>query len=295
MITTNRSGGRVHRMHPADLAVTELRTTGSDQFEAKVRLPSTHRFYRPVDQRHDPLLLVESVRETGLLVAYTAYEVPHDVAFMVHDLVFKVDPAGLRVRGKKPVDIQVTISADEIRRRRQNYAGMRFEFTCVRDGRPFGHGAYRWSCFSPDAYAKVRAAHQNAVPAVSDECVPLQPKSVGRREEIDVMLAESPDGTGWRLRVDPAHPELFDHPTDHVPGNGVIEAIRQAALLAAGRPDALPVAVDIAFHHYVEFDRPAFVHAEKHADETVTVRVTQGERTALVADIGLLIGKHPPE
>ena len=286
MITTNRSSGRVHRMHAADLVVTELRTTGTDTFEAKVRLPSAHRFYRPVGKRHDPLLVLESVREAGLLVAQTAYGVPKDHTFMVHNLVIKVDPAGLKTRGTKPVDIVVNITADEIRRRRKNFAGMRFEFECVRDGQQFGHGAYRWSCFSPDSYAKVRGAYSSAEPAGSDESVPVRPDSVGRTEEVDVTLADTPDGAEWRLRVDPAHPELFDRPHDHVPGNGVIEAIRQAALLAAGQPDALPVGMDIAFHHYVEFDSPAVVHAERN-DETVTVRVSQSGRTAAVADVEL--------
>jgi hypothetical protein len=275
------------RIHRADPLVTELRTTGPDMFEATVRLPSADRFHGPVGRRtHDPLLLLESVREAGLIIAHTEYGVPADFTFLVHDMMFRVDPAGLRTRGAKPVDIVATISADEIRRRRQNFAGMRFEFACMRDGQQFGRVEYRWSCLSADAYRGVRGVYKDAVPAVSGASVPVRPKLVGRHDTIDVMLAKSPDGVGWRLRVDPQHPELFDHATDHVPGNALIEAVRQAALLVAGQPHALPVAADFDFHHYVEFDRPSAVHAEKQ-DQTVNVKVVQDERIALVADIEL--------
>jgi hypothetical protein len=281
MITTNSRASR------ADVFATELRATGPDTFEATVRLPAADRFHGPVGRTHDPLLLLESVRMAGLLVAHDEYEVPADFQFVVHEMMFNVDPAGLRTRRSKPVDIVVNISADEIRRRRQNFAGMRFEFVCMRDGEQFGRVSYRWSCLSPDAYRGVRGAYKNAVPAVSGASVPVRPKLVGRHDTIDVMLAKSPDGSGWRLRVDPQHPELFDHPTDHVPGNGLIEAVRQAALLAAGQPNALPVAGDIDFHHYVEFDRPSVVLAEKQSENTINVRVRQDDRIAMVADIEL--------
>jgi hypothetical protein len=275
------------RISRADALVTDLRTTGPDAFEATVRLPSADRFHGPVGRRtHDPLLLLESVREAGLLVALSEYEVPANFKFIVHQMMFRVDPAGLRTRGSKPVDIVITISADEIRRRRQNFAGMRFEFACMRDGQQFGRVEYRWSCLSPDAYLGVRGEYKDAVPAVSGASVPVRPKLVGRHDMIDVMLAKSPDGVGWRLRVDPQHPELFDHPTDHVPGNALIEAVRQAALLVTGKPHALPVAGDIDFHHYVEFGRPSVVQAEKQ-DETVNVKVCQDDRIAMVADIEL--------
>jgi hypothetical protein len=280
MITTNS------RINRADGFVIELQATDPDMFEATVRLPAADRFHGPVGRTHDPLLLLESVRVAGLQVAHAEYGVPADAKFIVHQMMFKVDPAGLRTRRSKPVDIVVNISADEIRRRRQNFAGMRFEFACMRDGEQFGHISYRWSCLSPVAYGGVRGEYKTAVPAVSGASVPVRPKLVGRKDMIDVMLAKSPDGVGWRLRVDPEHPELFDHPTDHVPGNGLIEAVRQAALLVAGKPSALPVAGDIDFHHYVEFDRPSVVRAEKQ-DETVNVKVSQNDRVAMVADIEL--------
>jgi hypothetical protein len=163
---------------------------------------------------------------------------------------------------------------------------MRFEFVCMRDGEQFGRVSYRWSCLSPGAYAGMRGEYKNAVPAVSGASFPVRSESVGRHDMVDVMLARSSDGNGWRLRVDPQHPELFDHLTDHVPGNALIEAVRQAALLVAGQPNALPVAADIDFHHYVEFGQPSVVRAEKQ-DRTVNVKVCQDDRIALVADIEL--------
>ncbi|MCZ0971672.1 AfsA-related hotdog domain-containing protein [Streptomyces albulus] len=57
-----------------------------------------------------------------------------------------------------------------------------------------------------------------------------------------------------------AHPVLFDHPVDHVPGMLMVEAARQAARAVAPHW-SLPVALDCSFARYAELDAPCWVGA----------------------------------
>jgi 2-oxo-3-(phosphooxy)propyl 3-oxoalkanoate synthase len=274
----------VRRTNESDVFVTDLRVTGYDTFEVSARLPGSHQFYGPSAGLHDPLLLLESVREAILLVGHVAYEIPREFKFITHDKQFSFLPDGLHTDGDNPVDLLITLTCLDIRRRGRRPAGMRTEVTVHRDGTQIGTATYRWSCVSAAVYAKLRGEYRSAVPAVREDAVPVRPELVGRTREVDVLLAEAAEGS--ELRVDPAHEVLYDHVIDHVPGNGVVEAIRQAALLTAEKPAALAIAGDISFAYYIEFDEPCLVTAEP-AGAGVRVVLDQHARTAATGVITL--------
>ncbi len=265
----------VRRTHQSDVFVTNLRVTGVDTFEVSARLPATHSFYGPVrPDLHDPLLLLETVRESILLVGHFAYEIPREFKWVTHDKRFHFDRAGLATAGDAPVELRLVLSNHDIKRRGRRPAAMRTEVECFRGGTRIGTATYNWSVVSGAAYKKLRGDYITAEPSAPDVDV-VCPGRVGRDDEIDVLLAERPDGPGWLVRVDPTHPVIYDHGGDHIPGNAVAEIARQATLLATGRPDAVPVGGDFAFAHYLEFDTPCLVGAEvtdERPDGTVVVR-----------------------
>ncbi|HEY7592866.1 MAG TPA: ScbA/BarX family gamma-butyrolactone biosynthesis protein [Actinophytocola sp.] len=253
----------VRRTHQSDVFVTNLRVTGVDRFEVSARLPAAHSFYGPVRPGlHDPLLLLEAVRESILLVGHFAYEIPREFKWITHTKQFHFDPAGLLNDGDAPVEVTILLSHHDIKRRGRRPAAMRTEVECYRAGVRIGTAEYDWSVVSGPAYKKLRGRYVDAEPAMPQDAAAVAPGQVGRMDEIDVLLAEWPDGPGWQVRVDPAHPVIYDHTVDHVPGNAVAEIVRQAALLATGRPDALPAGGDFSFLHYLEFDSPCVVSAK---------------------------------
>lgn len=267
--------GLVRRVARQDVFVKDLRVLDHNKFEVGLRWPGSHVFYGPsTPDTHDPLLFLESIREAILLVANVAFAIPAEFKYITHEKQYSVSLDGLRRNGNQPVDIVAIGTALDIRRRGRGFAGMRTEFTCYRDGVRIGTAAYRWSCVSAAGYARLRGEHGSAAPAPRDGISLVAPAVVGRSSEIDVMLAETP--RGLELCIDPAHPVVFDHPIDHVPGNGVIEVARQAALLALGRPCAVPVSGDFSFDHYIEFDGPCLVRTDVErvrADGVSVVRV----------------------
>jgi hypothetical protein len=283
----------VRRTHSPDVFVTDLRVTGFNTFQVGVRWPAAHSFYGPTTQHaHDPLMFLEGVRQAGLLIAHVAFEIPTEFKFITHDKQFAISPDGLRTSGTEPVDTVITVTAHDIRRRGRGFAGMRFEFSCTRDGEQIGTAAYRWSCVSSAGYTRLRRERRTAAPVSRAGLDLVAPRLIGRRDPIDVMLVNRPTGPGWELLIDPDHPVVFDHPIDHVPGNAAIEAARQAALLALGQPAALPVEGDFSFQHYLEFDSPCLVFAELDGSSatgvsTVRIVLEQDGHTAAEGSFGL--------
>jgi 2-oxo-3-(phosphooxy)propyl 3-oxoalkanoate synthase len=280
----------VRRACSPDVFVTSLGVTDQHTFEVGVRWPAGHPFYGPcTPDTHDPLLFLESVRQAGLLVAHAGFEIPTEFKFITHEKRFAVIPSGLRTAGADPVDLQITIAAHDIRPRGRGVAGACFEFTGTRDGVRIGTAAYRWSCVSAGGYARLRGDRLTAMPPPRNGRELVRPSLAGRRDEIDVMLAERLAGPGWELTIDPGHPVVFDHHIDHVPGNAAIEVARQAALLAAGRPDALPVGGVFAFQRYIEFDQPCLVSADGAGSGPVRVVFEQGGDIAAEGSFAMLL------
>ena len=281
----------VRRVVSDDVFVNDLRVLGHNKFEVGIRLPAAHIFYGPATTRvHDPLLFLESVREAILLIANVAFAIPPEYKYITHEKEYSVSVDGLRTDGNRPVDLVGIGTAVDIRRRGRGFAGMRTEFTCYRDGVRIGTAAYRWSCVSAAGYARLRGERKSAAPASREGVAVVAPELVGRRSEIDVMLAETP--RGLELCIDPAHPVVFDHPIDHVPGNGAVEVARQAALLAIGKPHAVPTRCEFSFEHYIEFDSPCLVRPtveRVRPDGTSVVRVLfeQGGNTAASSTLEL--------
>ena len=283
----------VHRVRDDDVFVTNVRVLSYNTFEVGVRWPGSHGFYGPTtSDTHDPLLFLESVRQAGLLLAHVAFDIPNEYKFIIHEKRFNIARAGLRTDRDRSVDVQLIVTAHDIRRRGRKFAGMRFDFVCMRDGEQVAFAQYVWSCVSAAGYDKLRGDRRQALPPGRAGLVLVAPERVGREDPRDVMLAETPTAGGWVLAIAPDHPSVYDHHFDHVPGTGAIEAARQAALLALGCPGAQVVGSEFTFEHYLEFDQPCLVlaHAEPgpHAGPT-PVRVTfqQDSRVAACGTVKL--------
>jgi len=277
----------VHRTHRKDVFVGSLRVTGPSHFQVSASWPATHDFYGPVRGMHDPLLLLETVRESIFVVGHTAYEIPRDTSYITHDKQFDINLAGLGTAVDGDVELVMDITVHDIKRRGQAVAGMRLEFVCYRGGMPIGYVTYRISLASAAVYNRLRGEHRSAKPAVACDTPLVAPAAIGRTQDVDVLLAEAPGVRGWHLRIDPTHPVIFDHIIDHVPGNAAVEAARQAAYLTVGRADAVLLSGSMSFSRYIEFDSPCLVFAEQvaeTADGVRTVKVGFGQDDNISAE-----------
>jgi hypothetical protein len=250
----------VHRSAVAEVLLTGWEATDAGLFTLQAQWPRSHVFYDAgASGGHDPLLVAETIRQSGLLVAHAGFGVPLRHCFLMHDLSFASDPARMAVGGV-PTDVTVEFRCADLKRRGNSLSSMRYETVLRRGADTLATGGASFTCMAPPSYRRIRgaaAANQAAV----EPPEPVEPAAVGRGCATDVVLSPIGAGARWHLRVDARHPVLFDHPVDHVPGMLLLEAARQATAAVLGRPSPAVLGIAADFTRFAELNRPCLIEA----------------------------------
>jgi hypothetical protein len=300
-LTTTVPREYVHRAAVSEVLLTGWEAAAEpagpdpDEFAVSAQWPRSHSFFTQSGGYQDPMLLIESVRQIGSLLAHAEFGVPFGHQFLMWDMFFSTSPE-LLVADAVPTEVELRTVCRDIVRRGRVLGGMRYDVTVLRDGKAMATAGAAFSCTSPAVHRRLRAGR----PTTTDRVVPpaIDPAAVGHSDDRHVLLAEpepgSTSGIGdrWELRVDTAHPTFFDHPVDHIPGMVLLEAARQAALVSTGMPDALLLGLKSNFARYAEFDAPCWIEpqTEPHGTEggvLVRVRGTQHAETVFTAELVL--------
>lgn len=246
-----------HRVRSEDTFPVEWRPLdGKDRFAVRAAWPADHPFFTPVrrgaERCHDPLLLVETLRQSTMALLHDAHGLPLSRHILLGEISLACDPAGLTVTGEG-ADIEVRFA--ELLRRGDQLSDTRVDWIVRRGARAVATGGARARFVGPAAYRRLRGGHVEAGavrpgPRVRRAPAPL----TGRARTEDVLLAPGGREGVWKLVVDTGHPQLFQRPNDHIPGMLFLEAARQAASAAAWPRPCLPAALRIVFDRYAEFD-----------------------------------------
>ncbi|MFG2332086.1 ScbA/BarX family gamma-butyrolactone biosynthesis protein [Streptomyces sp. NPDC048604] len=262
----------VHRAALAEVFLTSGWTRHDEaHFTMGAQWPRAHSFFGPLGGGHyDPMMAAETIRQVGALLAHVGFDVPLGHQFLMWELNYRVTPGRMAVGGA-PAELRLDVTCTDIRRRAGRLTGLSYEVEISENGRTLASGDARYTCTSPEVYRRLRADRPvvaDLVPGLLPE--PVEPALVGRLSPFDVVLsAEDAGETGdrWRLRVNTAHPVLFDHPGDHIPGMVLLEAARQAVRSRAPRGlELMPVAMDSAYHRYAEFGSPVWIEIDQAVD-----------------------------
>jgi hypothetical protein len=257
-LTTTVPKEFVHRASVAEVMLTGWTRRDDSHFTVAAQWPRRHGFFATVDGYHDPLLVAETIRQTGLLLAHAEFAVPLGHQFLMWDLSVDVRPECLLIE-TTPAAPEIEVACTDIKRRGNSISGLHLTVVIRRDGQVAATGAATFNCTSPTVYRRLRAARiGDAVPAPLPLTSPIAPQDVGRTSPTDVVLSPAAEPDCWQLRVDTRHPVLFDHPVDHVPGMVLMEAARQAAAAFLGRA-CLPVGMTSEFTRYAELDSPCMI------------------------------------
>ena len=227
----------VHRSAESEVLITSVSRDGDDAYLLAARWPREHTFYQPDEAgRHDPMLIAETMRQAGIVVAHAGYDVPFGTQFIMADICFYLVNTAPLIVGTGQPHIVISLSCSEFVRRGRMLRRARFHVGLLRDGVRFAYGSGLLVCLPAGAYERLRTRRGLPSSAPCRRLPTLQPAVVGRRWEGDVLLCDGPDWrrgsstASWEVQVDPANPALFDHPLDHLPGMVQLEAFRQAAL-----------------------------------------------------------------
>ncbi|KJK48698.1 hypothetical protein UK23_16145 [Lentzea aerocolonigenes] len=274
----------VHRKALAEVFLTDWARVGEDSFLLGAQWPRSHSFYAPRDGRHDPMLVAETVRQAGILLAHKGYDVPLGHSFLMDRITLAVHQDEMTV-GDEPADLLIEVEARDVLRRARGINGMRVDMTFRRAGVRIASGSGWVRVAGPGVYRRLRWGGEPRLPGPACSPTPLTPEIVGVTSVDDVVLGEPTGRWTWPLRVRTGHPVLFDHPLDHVPGMVTLEAMRQAGRAVLGRPGAQPLDLDASFPRFLELDRECLVSAEvlKWISPSVAVLSVQAIQDGVVA------------
>jgi len=264
----------VHRRALAEVLITDTAEVAEDEFLLGTQLPRAHSLWS--DRRspyHDPLITVEIARQACLALPQRYYSVPQGWHFISQRIDFTVASLESYADGNEsPPEGILRARFSNKRKRDGMLTGLSLESEMTIDGELAASISGDLMFLPPVTYNEMRAAKRSRRPSggVMPRIVPrtLAPALVGRFLESNVVLedrASSDTPTGERrftVVVDHNHPYFFDHGQDHVPGQLLVEAYRQAAVATASRERALAPAAavltgcQVAFADFAELDSP---------------------------------------
>lgn len=275
----------VHRAAVAETLLTGWSRTAPDRFQVSAQWPRAHALHVSSDRTaYDPLLVMETVRQSGTLIAHTEYDVPLGHHFVLNEFQVETFRRHLAV-GALPAELVVEVAFTEVRHRGTRPSGARYTAEVLRAGERVARADVSFTCLSDAVYRRLRGERDPA----RSSAVPLRPglpaAGVERVGPADVVLAPTDTPDRWQLRVDTAHPVFFDHPLDHVPGMLLLEAARQAAWWWTDGKRA-PVAYHARFHRYAELDSPLWIGLTSEDGAELQVVGEQGESTIFECRVG---------
>ncbi|GAA4794257.1 ScbA/BarX family gamma-butyrolactone biosynthesis protein [Streptomyces ziwulingensis] len=273
----------VHRVSVAEVLLTDVVRVAERRFVAAACWPRSHPTF-PVGGPavHDPLMVVETLRQLGIYIALRHLGVAADTRMLIGDLHFGVlSRLQPRVRGgATDVTCRVRItrlytSPDDA------VTGVRLRAEYSAGGVVFAGAGGSARFLSPGRYAAVRGPSADSPPPCPRAgALRPDPSVLGVAHPRDVLIAVvGPEGGGGReARVDPAdhhHPFFFDHASDHVPGTVLLEAARQATALVSGGELLRLTGARLAVPRFTEYAPAARVVCVPH-HRTSVFRFEQG-------------------
>ncbi len=274
----------VHRNAIAEVLLTDLLQTGEATFLIGAQWSRSHRVYRPdATGRHDPMLILESIRQSGLAVSHQAFGVGFDQQSLMRDVGFTLDP-GTEPRGLlRSTNIAIAIECRDVTVRSGRLRGMTLHLRFAADDLQFatGHGTIRWISAPSYEALRDRTGHRRDWDQLrwASTLPPRRPSTI--RDAPDVLLAAEPGpGPRRRLVVPLEHPVYFDHALDHAPGMLLIDAAWQAVHEQRG-DEARLVGCVLDCPAFTELGIDTDIELLARSDRTTDFAVLQaGQRTA---------------
>ncbi|MEU3898144.1 ScbA/BarX family gamma-butyrolactone biosynthesis protein [Streptomyces sp. NPDC045251] len=296
--TTSVPQALTHKANRDEVLLDRWGQTGADAFTVTARWPRSHSFYLTRHGLHDPLLLSETIRQTLPLISHGAYEVPLGHQLLWRDFHWSLAPEALTAE-EDDAEIELRITCTDVTYRRNRAAALTMHVEALRDGAHLAAARTGFSIQERSVYERLRGRYADIAQA-NARSIPLSPPAsaapAGRERFADVVLSNTDSANRWQLRADTAHPVLFDHPVDHVPGMLLLEAARQSAQAMTHPRQSVVVGMDSAFTRYVELDSPCWLLAEPLPDDLAghaRVRVVAEQNDAVAYSCVVVLAEAP--
>ncbi|MET7568258.1 ScbA/BarX family gamma-butyrolactone biosynthesis protein [Streptomyces sp. NPDC005492] len=272
----------VHRKAVAEVLLTDALALADGSFLLAAQWPRSYTSSgNGSDERHDPMLAAETIRQVGLYLCQRFLGAPGTSRPVIRSVGFRLDNSAEPVVGYGATDVVCHAEVYDVRRVADVpwpvALSVRMRFSAA--GREFGSAFGRVRVLSEEEYETLRGPYAAAHPVPDDVHRRPSHTEVSAPSPGDVMLVQEPSGALLVAPADLRHPRFFDHPSDHIPGMVLLEAARQAACLAGASPGRLSGCYMRALR-FTEWDSPAHIECGP-AEDGWAFQVTQdGDTTA---------------
>ncbi|WP_225803448.1 AfsA-related hotdog domain-containing protein [Streptomyces sp. NK15101] len=264
-----------HRRQVGEVFVTDSAQGSEEDFHLSFQIPRAHSLWSDRQAGfHDPFASAEAARQSIFVLLHRHVGVPVGLPFSLQRITLRVaDPQAYAHDGTSALQGYVHYRVAERQGKGSDVVSMVLEGVMEIGGRRAMTLSAVLAFMSQEDYDIFRAFQRARKPVAEARRTPvrrLDPGLVGRENPRNVVIglpehgapedAVPHDGVFRFLpAADPHHPAFFDHEYDHVPGPLMVEAMRQAALVAACRtgaagPHALTVGCEAAFLDFAEFE-----------------------------------------
>lgn len=261
--------------------MTDVRRTGRWTFDAAASWSPSHpTFPRDGARLHHPLLVVETLRELGIVVPLSYFGVAKTTRFVITDMFFRLDPRAEPTAGYGATEVTCRAEVGNPRIRSDGtLTGLRLTVDLLAGGRAFARAGGGVRFVAADRFAALRGGRGSV-----DEQLPGEPG--GRPEAAllgvphgrDIVIGLE-DGHAVVHAADRRHPFFFDHAVDHIPGMLLLEAARQAAVVAGGTAFVRPRAGRLKALRFTEFSPAARIECAPRRSKC-GFRIVQGGVTS---------------
>ncbi|CCB72739.1 MULTISPECIES: ScbA/BarX family gamma-butyrolactone biosynthesis protein [Streptomycetaceae] len=289
-LTTTVPRQLVHRAAHAEVLLTSYRQTTPDHHTITAQWPRNHPFYHPVNHHHDPLLLIETIRQTIPLLTHTTYNAPLDHKQIWKTLTLTIHHPHHLKTTPTPPHIEIHTTTTHITHHRNTPHTIHLTYTITKDHQPLATATTQYTNHSPTIYHRIRQPHHPTTHTPTPPPTTLNPTHLNRTNPHDIVLTTTPHPHTYLLRTDTTHPTLYDHPTDHTPGMLLLEAARQATHHQHHPTPHTITHLTTTFHHYTEHHTPTHIHTTTQPHPTqphthTTTHTTQNHTTTTTTTI----------
>jgi hypothetical protein len=271
----------VHRDAIAEVLLTDIRRLDRTSFDVAAQWPRSHRVYRPdPDGRHDPMMLLETVRQTGLALSHYGFGVPFEYKAVMQDIGFQIWPEREPRAVHAVTNVTITVQCEDLSLRGDQLRGMTVVLAMSADGVHFatGRGTLNWVPERTFQALRARNGGRSAMAATMPPA--LTPMASRYRSAADALVvAEDRTPEQRRMLIPVDHPVYFDHPLDHAPGMLLIDAAWQAA--SSALPAGLTRLVECSMKcpAFTELLGDTWIFLDPVTTEQIGFRIEQDGRT----------------
>lgn len=245
-----------HRVQPDDVLIRDRHRLAENTYTLDIDWAGRHVFFEPaLGSVHHHMLIAQTLRQIGLSLAHTEFEISSAHQFLMSGMSYAADPR--RRTDRSPVRAEAVCTWT-------GRNGIRIAITLEQHGAVFVTSESGFSWVSDRVYRRLRGPFLSARPGVMPS--PVGRTLVGRSAADEVVLGASDRPHRWVLIADTGNPALMDHPVDHVPGLVIMEASQQAAyatVAGTGARSWCPLSTVMVTSRYVEFDVPCWIDARE--------------------------------